>query len=39
MGRGRRFDDEPRLNMKKVLAVILAVAVLAMSIYVIIDGE
>lgn len=36
MGRGRRFDDEPRLNMKKVLAVILAIAVLAMSIYVII---
>lgn len=36
MGRGRRFEEGPKLNMKKVIAVILAIAVFAMSIYVII---
>jgi len=28
--RGRRYDNEPKLNMKKVLAFILAIAVIIM---------
>ncbi len=31
-GRGRRFDDEPKLNMKKVIATLLAFVVLIMVI-------
>ena len=30
--RGRRFDDEPKLNMKKVIATIIALLVIAMVI-------
>ena len=32
MGRGRRFDDEPKLNMKKVFATVLAVFVIILII-------
>lgn len=32
MGKGRRYDDEPKLNMKKVIAVIIAIAVIIMVI-------
>ena len=32
MGRGKRYDGEPKLNVKKVLAVIIAIAVIAMFI-------
>ena len=28
--RGKRFDDEPKLNVKKVMAAIIAIIVLAM---------
>lgn len=30
MGRGRRFDDEPKLNIKKVIATIIALIVIIM---------
>ena len=30
--RGRRFDDEPKLNMKKVVATLLAFLVLVMVV-------
>ncbi len=33
--RGRRYDTEPRLNMKKVFAVIIAILVIIMFIYII----
>ena len=33
--RGRRYDTEPKLNMKKVFAVILAVIILIMFIFII----
>lgn len=32
MARGRRYDDEPRLNIKKVIAFILAVTVIIISV-------
>ena len=32
MGRGRRYDGEPKLNLKKVFAVIIAIAVIIMFI-------
>ena len=32
MAKGRRYDDEPKLNMKKVIAVIIAIAVIIMVI-------
>lgn len=32
MGRGKRYDDTPKLNMKKVLATIIAIGVLVMVI-------
>lgn len=35
MGRGRRYDKEPKLNIKKVFAVILAILVLVMFIFII----
>ena len=35
MGRGRRFDQEPQLNLKKVIAVIIAVVVFIMLISII----
>ena len=35
MNKGRRYDDEPKLNMKKVFAVIVAIVVILMSIFVI----
>ncbi len=34
MNRGRRYDAEPKLNMKKVLAVIIAVVVIIMFIFI-----
>ncbi len=37
MSRGRRYDNEPKLNMKKVFAVIIAFAVIIMFIFIIID--
>lgn len=33
--RGRRYDSEPKLNIKKVIAVILAIAVIIMFVFVI----
>ena len=30
--RGRRYDNEPKLNMKKVLGVVIAFAVIIMII-------
>lgn len=33
--RGRRFDDEPRLNIKKVVAVLIAIAVVIMFVFII----
>ena len=30
MSRGRRYDNEPKLNIKKVLAFIIAIAVVLM---------
>ncbi len=35
MSRGRRYNNEPKLNMKKVVAVILAIVVLVMFVVVI----
>ena len=35
MGRGRRYSTEPKLNLKKVFAVVLAIAVLVMFIFII----
>lgn len=35
MSRGKRYDTEPKLNMKKVFAVIIAVAVIIMFIFII----
>ena len=35
MSRGKRYDTEPKLNMKKVFAVIIAIAVLIMFIFMI----
>ena len=35
MSRGRRYDSEPKLNMKKVFAVIIAVVVIIMFIFII----
>ncbi len=32
MGRGRRYDDEPKLNIKKVIATVVAIIVLIMFI-------
>ena len=37
MGRGRRYDDEQKLNMKKVWAVLIAIAVIIMFIIIIIN--
>lgn len=37
MSRGKRYDSEPKLNMKKVFAVIIAIAVIIMFIYMIIE--
>lgn len=31
--KGRRYDDEPKLNMKKVFAVIIAILVIIMFVY------
>ena len=35
MSRGRRYDPEPQLNLKKVFAVIVAIIVIIMFIYII----
>lgn len=35
MGKGRRYNEEPKLNLKKVFAVIIAVVVLIMFIFII----
>lgn len=35
MSRGRRYDSEPKLNMKKVFAVIIAIIVIIMFIFII----
>ena len=35
MSRGKRYDTEPKLNMKKVFAVIIAIAVIIMLIFII----
>ncbi len=35
MSKGRRYDKEPKLNMKKVFAVIIAILVIIMSILMI----
>ena len=35
MSRGKRYDTEPKLNMKKVFAVIIAIAVIIMFIFII----
>lgn len=35
MSRGRRYDAEPKLNMKKVFAVIIAIIVIIMFIFII----
>ncbi len=35
MSRGRRYDAEPKLNMKKVFAVIIAVIVIIMFVFII----
>ena len=35
MSRGRRYDSEPKLNMKKVFAVVIAIAVIIMFIFII----
>lgn len=35
MSRGRRYDTEPKLNMKKVFAVIIAIIVIIMFIFII----
>ena len=32
MSRGRRYNNEPKLNMKKVIAVIIAIAVIVMFV-------
>ncbi len=37
MSRGKRYDSEPKLNLKKVFAVIIAIAVIIMFIYMIIE--
>ncbi len=37
MSRGRRYDGEPKLNIKKVVAVMLVIAVIIMLIIVIIN--
>lgn len=33
--RGRRYDEEPKLNMKKVFAVLIAIIVIIMFIFII----
>ena len=33
--KGRRYDKEPKLNMKKVIAVILAIIVIVMFVIII----
>ena len=35
MSRGRRYDKEPKLNMKKVFAVVIALVVIIMFIFII----
>ena len=35
MSRGRRYDTEPKLNMKKVFAVAVAIAVIIMFVFII----
>ena len=32
--RGKRYDTEPKLNMKKVFAVIIAIVVIIMFIFI-----
>ena len=36
MSRGRRYDGEPKLNVKKVIATLLVIAVMVMGIMAII---
>ncbi len=35
MDKGRRYDAEPKLNMKKYFAVIIAIVVMIMFIFII----
>ena len=35
MNRGRRYDKEPKLNFKKVFAVLIAVAVIVMFVVIV----
>lgn len=35
MSRGRRYEQEPKLNLKKVFAVIIAIAVIIMFVFII----
>ena len=35
MSRGKRYDTEPKLNMKKVFAVIIAIVVIIMFVFMI----
>ena len=35
MSRGKRYDTEPKLNMKKVFAVAIAIVVIIMFIFII----
>ena len=32
MSRGRRYDNEPKLNIKKVISVVIAILVIAMFV-------
>ena len=34
MSRGKRYDEEPKLNIKKVFAVIIAIIVIIMLIFI-----
>ncbi len=34
MSKGKRYEQEPKLNIKKVIAVIVAIAVIVMSIFI-----
>ena len=35
MSRGKRYDTEPKLNMTKVFAVVIAIAVIIMFVFII----
>ena len=35
MSRGKRYEQEPKLNLKKVFAVVIAIAVVIMFVFII----